>query len=78
MMLVTLANVLCILILLFCFYKIAWCSFALIRNNCIYNIRINWINTNDQRHSKYTYTEMIESSEKKKFGWTLPIDSDFT
>lgn len=49
----------------------------LLRNNEVYHIRTKWIETSDNRHSKYTYQDMYLPSGDNWYGLKFPRDSDF-
>lgn len=54
------------------------CSvYELLRNNEVYHIRTKWIETSDNRHSKYTYQDMYLPSGDNWYGLKFPRDSDF-
>lgn len=47
------------------------------RNHTVYDIRINWINTDDDRWNVYSYQEMFVPSKSNWYGFKFPKDSDF-
>ena len=47
------------------------------RITCVYDIRVNWIKTNDPRYNKYSFDKMSDPNRKNWFGLKYPKDSDF-
>jgi len=47
------------------------------RNEAVYKIRSDWINSQDPRHEKYTYQEMYQPNKYNKYGWKKLNDGDF-
>ena len=56
---------------------LTYCLYQLIRNNTIYSIRTNWIETDDSRYSKYSYDYMMNPSIHNWFGLKFPLDKSF-
>ena len=59
-----------VLALIYCFYQLA-------RNQKVYEIRIDWVNEDDPRWSKYTYDYMFNPSFRNWLGLKFPSKSDF-
>ena len=59
-----------VLVLFYFFYQ-------LVRNQKVYEIRIDWINEDDPRRHKYTYEYMITPSFRNWLGLKFPSKSDF-
>lgn len=47
------------------------------RIDAVYHIRINWIRNLDDRHSKYSYDEMLKPNKQNRCGLKIPEDTDF-
>ena len=56
---------------------IAYCVYQLARNEAIYNIRKNWIDTNDKRHDKYSYVDMHNPCINNWIGIKYPKDKHY-
>ena len=62
------------IILVLGFLALIYCGLQFIRNERVFDIRMNWIETKDERHERYTYGEMFNPSEKNFFGLNIPRD----
>jgi hypothetical protein len=51
---------------------ILYLVYQFFRNDAVYNIRINWIDTNDPRLDQYTYDEMMSPSWSNFYGFRFP------
>ena len=60
-----------------CFLCIIYFLYQLKRNAHVYEIRIRWLRTDDNRLDKYTDEEMLNPSIKNYFGLTIRKDKDF-
>ena len=48
------------------------------RIDAVYEIRLNWINTNDDRYYQYSWEDMLDNYNKKTwYGIKIPKDEDF-
>jgi len=54
-----------------------YCVYQIVRDEAVYNIRHNWIYSEDKRWYKYTYNYMHDPSKHNWFGLRFPKDSHF-
>lgn len=71
MIILTTLIVICFIILLYLLYQ-------LFRNNKVYSIRYDWINSNDRRRYYYTYNYMFDAAKHNWYGLKYPKDSHFS
>lgn len=58
-------------------FGIVYCLYQLVRNDKIYHIRINWIDTDDKRRDKYSYDEMFRPNKHNWFGLKYPNEKQY-
>lgn len=63
--------------LLVCFGMVGYLTYQLRRNDAVYKIRVNWINTDDNRYQKYSYDYMFDPNRINWFGLKFPKDEHF-
>jgi len=73
MTLLTLIGILIIILLI----GLAYLVFQIKRNHKVYDIRTNWLYTNDNRWYEYTYDYMYTPAKHNWYGLKYPQDSDY-
>lgn len=63
-------GLLTLLLLIYCFYQ-------LLRNQLVYKIRIKWIEKDDDRYYKYSYSKMMTPNKSNWWGLKYPKDKHF-
>lgn len=74
-----LVSVLIVLVfaLIVCLLMLGYFSYQLKRNDAVYKIRKNWIETRDPRHELYSYSYMFDPNKINLFGLKYPRDNHF-